>query len=69
MIRYLALRATKNRSLFPRKSGISKHYSPYSIMKGKTIDFKKEYTVSFGDYVQANHRHEIKNNNIPRSVD
>ena len=38
-------------------------------MKGKTIDFKKEYEISFGDYVQANHRHEIKNNNIPRPVD
>ena len=37
-------------------------------MKGKTIDFKKEYEISFGDYVQANHRHEIKNNNIPRPV-
>ena len=69
MIRYLALRITRNRGLFPQKSGISKHYSPYSIMKGKTIDFKKEFVFSFGDYVQANHRHEIKNNNIPRSVD
>ena len=69
MIRYLGLRITKNRSLFPRKNGISKHYSPFTIIKGKTIDFKKEYKFSFGDYVQANHRHEIKNNNFPRSVD
>ena len=65
MIRYLALRVTENRGLFPRKNGISVHYSPYSIMKGKTIDFKKKFSFSFGDYVQASHRHEIKNNNLP----
>ena len=33
------------------------------------IYFKKEYTVSFGDYVQTNDWHEIKNNNMPGSVD
>ena len=33
MIRYLALWITKNGSLFPRKSGLSKHYSPYLIIK------------------------------------
>ena len=65
MIRYLALRVTENRGLFPRKNGISVHYSPYSIMKGKTIDFKKKFSFSFGDYVQASHWHEIKNNNLP----
>ena len=69
MIRYLALRVTKNRSLFPRKTGISKYYSPYVILKGRVIDFKKEFEFSFGDYVQANHIHQIKNNNLPRSFD
>ena len=65
MIRYLALRVTKNRSLFPRKRGISKYYSPYVILKSRVIDFKKEFEFSFGDYVQANHIHQIKNNNLP----
>ena len=69
MIRYLALRVTKNRSLFPRKTGIAKYYSPYVILKGRVIDFKKEFEFSFGDYVQANHIHQIKNNNLPRSFD
>ena len=69
MIQYLALRVTKNRSLFPRKTGISKYYSPYVILKGRVIDFKKEFEFSYGDYVQANHIHTIKNNNVPRSFD
>ena len=69
IICYFALRVTKKRSRFPWKSGISKHYSPYAITKRKMMDYKKEYTISFGDYVQANHHHEIKTNNLPRSVD
>ena len=30
MIRYLPLQITKNRSMFPKKEGISKYYSPMS---------------------------------------
>ena len=41
MIPYLVLRITKNRSLFPKKTEISKHFSPYLIMKGRVIDFNK----------------------------
>ena len=69
MMRYLALRVTKNRSLFPRKTGISRYYSPYVILKGRVIDFKTEFEFSYGDYLQANHIHQSKNNNLPRSFD
>ena len=69
MIWYLVLRITKNRSLFPKKTGISKHFSLYLIMKRRVIDFNKEFAVSFGDYVQVYHEEKVKNNNIPRSND
>ena len=41
MIQYLVLRVTKNRSYFPKKGGISKIFSPYTILKRKQVDFNK----------------------------
>ena len=49
MVRYLPLRITKNRSLFPKKEGISKYFSPHTLLKKKQIDFWKEFEFSFGD--------------------
>ena len=69
MIEQLALSITDHLTWFPAKEGISRHYSPYTILSPKVIDYKKRLVNSFGDYVQANHVHTIKNNNLPRSVD
>ena len=41
MIWYLALRVTRNRSYFPKKTGISKIYSPHKILKQRQVDFEK----------------------------
>ena len=43
MIRYLALRVTRNRSYFPKKMGISKIFSPQTILKKNQLDFNKEF--------------------------
>ena len=69
MVRYLPLRITKNRSLFPKKEGISKYFSPHTLLKKKQIDFWKEFEFSFGDYVQAQIDLDPKNNQLPRSID
>ena len=69
MINFLALRVTKNRSYFPKKTGISSIFSPYTILKCKQIDFNKEFLHSFGDYVQATDNKSPKTNNITRSID
>ena len=69
MIEQLAMSITDHITWFPVKGGISKHYSPYTILSLKVINFKKRLMNSFGDYVQANHVHVIKNNNLPRSID
>ena len=53
MIKYLALRVTRHGNYFPAQTGISRHYSPHTIVSGKQVDFKKEFNHSFGDYVQA----------------
>ena len=51
MVRYLSLRITKTRSLFPKKEGILKYFSPHVLLKKQQINFRKEFEFSFGDYV------------------
>ena len=69
MITFLALWMTRHGNYFPAQTGISKHYSPHTIVSGRQVDFKKEFVYSYGDYVQANTTHVIKNNNLPRTID
>ena len=69
MVRYLPLRITKNCSLFPKKEGISKYFSPHILLKKRQIDFQKEFEFSFGDYVQAQVDLDPKNSQLPRSID
>ena len=69
MIRYGNLRVAKTRSWFPKKTGISRHCSPHTILKQHVVDFNKELVHSFRDYVQATEDHSPKNNNFPRSSD
>ena len=69
MIRYLGLKITRNRSLFPRSTGISKYFAPYTILRKKQIDFNKEFDISYGEYVQAYDDHAPTNDNTPRSID
>ena len=69
MIRYLGLKITRNRSLFPRSTGISKYFVLYTILRKKQIDFNKEFDISYGEYVQAYDNHLPTNNNTPQSID
>ena len=65
MIKFLALRVTRKGNYFLDPTGISKHYSPHTIVSGKQVNFRKELVHSYGNYVQANTTHLIKNNNLP----
>ena len=38
---------------FPPKSGLSKKYSPRTIMTGKKLDWKKSCKLHFGAYAQV----------------
>ena len=38
---------------FPEKNGISKYYSPRTIIEGRPLDYKKDCAHEFGTYVQA----------------
>ena len=55
MIRYLPLRITKNRSLFPKKEGISKYFSPHVLLKRQQVDYNKEFQF----HTKITHRHRL----------
>ena len=40
-------------NVFPPKSGISKTYSPRTIMTGTTLDYKKHFRLEFGAYADT----------------
>ena len=69
MVRYLPLRITKNRSLFPKKEGISKYFSPHVLLGKHQIDYRKEYEFSFGDYVQPFLGLEPKSSQLAQLID
>jgi hypothetical protein len=58
-----------NLNRFPAKGGISANYSPYTILTGQAIDFKKHLAIPFGSYVQANNKNDPSNTNAPRTLD
>ena len=68
MIRILALYITRHANYFPAATGISKHFSPLTIVSKKQVNYNKELVYSFGDYVQANEDSNPKNNNLQQPL-
>ena len=46
---------------FPPKSGLSKTYSPHTIITGKTLDWKKSCKLHFGAYAQVHEDRNVTN--------
>ena len=69
LIRKLVMRATKMLNLLPAKGGISSYLSPYTIVTRRVVDYEKEFSTSFGAYVQANQDNTPTNTNLPRTLD
>lgn len=55
--------------MFPASKGISKHYSPQTILKRENVDYLRYCTFKFGEYVQAFDENSKSNNNLPRTLD
>ena len=55
-------------NLFPSRMGISKHYSPRTIMHQRTVDYNKECQYSFGEYVQAHDEPDPSNTQVARAL-
>jgi len=63
MLRYLAMTCMKQLNFFPARGGILAHFSPYTIMIGRAIDFHKHCLVSLGEYIQAANNPQPNNTN------
>ena len=63
--RRMAIELAKNVVMFlnayPPKSGLSKTYSPCTIMTGKALDWKKSCKLHFGDYAQVHENRNVTN--------
>ena len=55
--------------LCPAKGGISAYLSPHTIITHCVVDYDREFTISFGAYVQANQNNTPTNTNLPRTLD
>ena len=61
MTKEVAKHVVMFRNAFPPKSGLSKTYSPRTIMKVKAIDRNKVFKLHFGAYVQVNEDRNVTN--------
>jgi hypothetical protein len=48
MLKHLAMISAQQLNYFPAKGGISAHYSPYSLIKRRALDFIKHLKYGFG---------------------
>ena len=59
----------KEIQFFVAKRGISDHFSPETIVTGRTLDYKKHCRYEFGEYVQADTYTEPRNDMRQRTLD
>jgi hypothetical protein len=59
---HMVFYAVKLLNYFPAKGGVSKIYSPKTIMSGKIINFKK-FSLPFGTYCQV-HKEKLPRNSL-----
>jgi len=69
MLRHLAMTSAWQLNLFPVKGGVPSCYSPYVIMGGVPLNYKKHLMFPFGSCVQGTLRNDPTNTNAPRTVD
>ena len=69
MLRHLAMSSCWQLNLFPVKGGVSNYFSPYLIMGGRRLNYRKDLMFPLGTYVQATQRNNPTNTNAPRTID
>ena len=60
---------TNKLNLFPVKGGVSKHFSPRTIMSQRNLYFEKDCAHPYGAYMQVRNDTEPTNTNAPRMLD
>ena len=56
-------------TLLPAKGGISSYLSPHTIITHCVVYYDREFSISFGAYVQANQDNTPTNTNLPHTLD
>ena len=69
MNQIMVLNAVMQLNLIPVKGGVSKYFSPHTIMRHQALDWDKHCKYAFGTYVQANQNNDPTNTNAPRTID
>ena len=69
MNQMMVLNAVTQLNLVPAKGGVSKYFSPHTIMGHQPLDLKKHCKYGFGTYVQANQDNDPMNTNTPQTID
>lgn len=69
VIKHLAMHSVRCLNYFPNKHGISKYFSPYTILSKLHVDAKKQLKFPFGAYVQACQDNTPTNTIAARTID
>ena len=67
MVIHMVLLVVNMLNNFPPKGGFSTHISPKTIISGETLDYKKNLSLSFGQYCQVHEEETPGNIQIART--
>ena len=60
--------STKKLNFFPPKGGVSKYFSPRTILHQENINYEKHCKIPFGSYVQVYNENKQQNTQHPRTI-
>ena len=63
----MLLLVVKMLNYFPLKGGVSTNISPKTIISGETLDYKKYFSLPFGQYCQVHEEETPRNSQIVRT--
>ena len=64
----LGMESIKKLNFFPPKGGVSKNFSPRTILHQENIDYNKHCKIPFGSYVQVYNENKQQNTQHPRTI-
>ena len=68
MWKYLVMIATNSLNWFLARGGVSKYYSPHTLLRQQQLDYNTNFVAPFGLFVQAYEERNPKNNNTPQTI-
>ncbi len=69
LVKYMVFEECRSLNLFPAKGGISKDFSPMTIIDRKSLDYNKHCMYPFGAFMQAKDEPNPYNTMASRTID